>query len=140
MTTVVCDASVLFKLLIEEEDTPVAKSLVSSCHVSAPEIAIAEIGNALWTRVHDGRLKAGDGQELIARFLESPIDLRRSRPLAGHALKISCRLDHPIYDCFYLALAENLDVPLVSADRRFINVVRRSKMRTIEIKLLSEFA
>lgn len=36
------------------------------------------------------------------------------------ALKLSLALDHPIYDCLYLALAEKLDAPLISADQRLL--------------------
>ncbi len=34
---------------------------------------------------------------------------------------ISRALDHPAYDCFYLALAEARDAPMVTADRRLLN-------------------
>lgn len=140
MTAVVCDASVLLKLLVEEQDTHLAKSLASSCTIIAPDIAVAEIGNALWARIHDGRLSGHDGEELIQRFHGMPLDVRPSRPLVAHALTIAHHLDHPIYDCFYLALAESLRVPLVSADKRFVTTVRRGRMRTAEVKLLNEFA
>ncbi len=33
-------------------------------------------------------------------------------------------IDHPIYDCLYLAAAERLSTQLVTADARFINRVR----------------
>jgi predicted nucleic acid-binding protein len=29
-------------------------------------------------------------------------------------------MDHPVHDCFYLALSEAQNAPLVSADRRLI--------------------
>ncbi len=140
MTLVVCDASVLLKLLVEEEDTHLARSLASSCHISVPEIAVAEIGNALWVRLHDGRLKPDDTESLIEKFLDAPLDVRPLRPLTAAALRIAHRLDHPIYDCYYLALAESLAVPLVSADRRFIAAVRKTAMTTADVKLLAEFA
>jgi predicted nucleic acid-binding protein len=40
--------------------------------------------------------------------------------LALRALVISSLLDHPAYDCFYLALAEQRGSIVVSADRRLL--------------------
>ena len=37
------------------------------------------------------------------------------------ALDLSLLLNHPAYDCFYLALAEQLEIRLVTADTRLIN-------------------
>ncbi len=40
--------------------------------------------------------------------------------LAAEALALALDLDHPVYDCVYLALAIARDLPLVTADRRLI--------------------
>jgi predicted nucleic acid-binding protein len=40
--------------------------------------------------------------------------------LAAAAMQIARRLDHPVYDCFYLALAEQRDARMITADRRLI--------------------
>jgi predicted nucleic acid-binding protein len=39
------------------------------------------------------------------------------------ALRIAISLQHPVYDCFYLALAQAEDCPLVTADQRFLRAV-----------------
>ncbi|HVC62704.1 MAG TPA: type II toxin-antitoxin system VapC family toxin [Acetobacteraceae bacterium] len=44
--------------------------------------------------------------------------LPRRSPLAARALAIAAAIEHPAYDCFYLALAELRDTRLVTADRR----------------------
>jgi predicted nucleic acid-binding protein len=43
-------------------------------------------------------------------------------------------LDHPVYDCFYLALAERERAPLISADKRLLAAAQRSK--AIEVRPL----
>ncbi|UCF37496.1 MAG: type II toxin-antitoxin system VapC family toxin [Acidobacteriota bacterium] len=43
--------------------------------------------------------------------------------LIGKAFKIACELNHPVYDCLYLALAEIEKCELVMADRKFLRKV-----------------
>jgi len=40
--------------------------------------------------------------------------------LVRRALQIATELRHPVYDCFYLALAEAEDAAVVTADRRLV--------------------
>jgi predicted nucleic acid-binding protein len=44
--------------------------------------------------------------------------------LAERASQIAVDLEHPAYDCFYLALAEREAAALVTADRRLVERVR----------------
>lgn len=46
--------------------------------------------------------------------------LHELAPLAPRAGAIALAIDHPVYDCFYLALSEAQDVPLVTADRKLV--------------------
>jgi predicted nucleic acid-binding protein len=38
------------------------------------------------------------------------------------ALRLAIDLDHPIYDCFYVALAMRNQAPLVTADRKLMEL------------------
>jgi predicted nucleic acid-binding protein len=46
------------------------------------------------------------------------------RQLMPAATRLAQDLDHPVYDCFYLALAVQQQYPLLTADRRFQAKVR----------------
>ena len=46
------------------------------------------------------------------------------RQLVASAARLALDLDHPVYDCFYLALALQEQHPVVTADRRFYDIVR----------------
>ncbi len=46
--------------------------------------------------------------------------------IANTAGDMALRLDHPVYDCFYLALAAREDVLFVTADARLIDAVTGS--------------
>ncbi len=57
---------------------------------------------------------------------------------AEQALTIAIELDHPIYDCFYLALAIRESTYVVTADNRFAAAVRRNGKWTNHLRLLAE--
>jgi predicted nucleic acid-binding protein len=49
-------------------------------------------------------------------------------------MELALLQDHPIYDCFYLALAEREHLPIVTADGRLLAAAR--KLGTIEARPL----
>ena len=50
--------------------------------------------------------------------LEGVVELRPTASLVAHASAIALQIDHPVYDCLYLACAEAEGAPLVTADTR----------------------
>jgi predicted nucleic acid-binding protein len=54
--------------------------------------------------------------------------------LASVAAAMAIDLRHPIYDCFYLALAERERAPLISTDKRLLAAARL--MKGIEVRAL----
>jgi predicted nucleic acid-binding protein len=140
MSAVVCDASVIVKLLVGEADSSHAVALANEHRIALPEFAQLEVGNALWLRVHAGECGLSEALELLSALADFGFQEQPIAPLIPRALEIAGTIDHPIYDCLYLALAEHLSVPLVTADRRFMRAVRRARWPSIEVKALSEFA
>jgi predicted nucleic acid-binding protein len=141
MTRLVCDANVLFKLLVPEEDSEAARTAARAYEFVVPEIAFAEVGNALWSRVQRGEFSIETGQELTDRLQAGAIEARPVRPLLSRALWLASQMNHPIYDCVYLALAESLNVPFLTADQRFLTAFRQISFQTAaEVKPLVDFA
>ena len=58
--------------------------------------------------------------------------------LAADALRIAISLNHPVYDCVYLALAYQVDGALVTADTRFFNIVAATEHAS-RVALLANF-
>ena len=58
--------------------------------------------------------------------------------LVADALHLAFLLTHPIYDCLYLALAVETGTPVVTADRRFVDAVRRHPALADKIVPLEE--
>jgi predicted nucleic acid-binding protein len=126
--TLVVDASVVIKLYVDEvgserarHDLALAKALI------APGLLLAEVGNVLWRLARRGELS--DAQ-LTKIPIELPLlfdDLVPIRELLVAALAIAREIDHPVYGCFYLALAQERGAPLVTADKRLVARVAGSR-------------
>jgi predicted nucleic acid-binding protein len=122
----VVDASVVLKWVLPEPDSDVARRL-ASWNLVAPEFLLLECGNALWVRARRGLMPSEDVPIVVEQLLAAPIRLVVGKDLIRGALALAARLDHPIYDCGYLALARTENVPVVTADARFVAAVRRAK-------------
>ena len=119
----IIDASVAFKLIVDEPGAQEAIAWVGRAELTGPSLIHAEVGNALWKRVRTGELT--DDGEISARLadLDHLIRTVDETPLVPRALQLAINLGHPIYDCIYLALAEAADDNLLTADGRFIRAL-----------------
>lgn len=134
---VTVDASVAVKWILEEEEHLQAMALLGDkvC-VHAPTLLLAEVGNVIWRRVRQDRLDSTVGRAAFAHVRRAVDRFHALDPLSDQALGISLDLDHPIYDCFYLACAERADTGLVTADKRLARVVAGSAFAQ-RVQLLS---
>lgn len=119
--TVVIDASIAVRWYFGAAKVDSSDELVKSQErLIAPDLLIPEFANAAWKAVEFGGASAIAAREAVAD-IESQIDeLIPSVELKDRALAIALELHHPAYDCFYLALAEQRDCQLVTADDRLI--------------------
>ncbi|MGA2326981.1 MAG: type II toxin-antitoxin system VapC family toxin [Bryobacteraceae bacterium] len=133
----VVDASVAIKWVVEEEGSDRAR-LLASAKLEAPDLLPIECANILWRKVRLGDLRGEGAAERLALLLRSPVTLIGSRELLDAALRLSLDLGHPVCDCVYLALAIRDGIPLLTADRRLSNAVRKRKKVASHIRLLAE--
>lgn len=124
----IVDASVAVKWVLDEAGDLEARAIIERrVPLVAPELIVAEVSNAAWKRFVKGDIPL-DQARLIA--IEVPRVFSQLFPLAplrARALQIAAELRHPVYDCFYLALAESEDATLVTADRRLVGRLAGSR-------------
>lgn len=117
----VIDASVACKWLFPEVGSDKAERLlVAGVSLIAPELIIAEVTNAAWKKAMAGDIakqRAIDAAQHLAGMIDEFLPLAE---LAARATAIALELNHPVYDCYYLALAEAGPARLVTDDRRLI--------------------
>jgi predicted nucleic acid-binding protein len=67
--------------------------------------------------------------EAVNRLLALGIALVPSAGLLARATGLAVDLQHPVYDCVYLALVAEQDIPLASSDERLRRAAARLGMR-----------
>ena len=138
MRRAVVDASVALKWVVAEPDSSAADALLERYALAAPELLLVECVNALWLRLRRGELALGDAVAAMRRLQAVPLDLASDAGLAPQALSLSAELDHPAYDCMYLALALEHAAVVVTADRRFAGVAAGHPGHAGRVRLLAE--
>lgn len=113
----VLDASVAIKLLVPEDQSPIARSLLDNAFL-VPDTFFSECLNVLWKKVARKQLAEQEAIEALALLTKIEVQVFDTKPLMPTALPLAMQLNHPAYDCFYLALAEQQSAPLITADKR----------------------
>ncbi len=121
----VIDASVVVTVLADAEHAPWAEAQLSTGGVNrslwVPHLIDAEVGQALRRRVAAGRLGADRADAALLDLVRMPLRRIDHIGLIHRAWELRHNLS--FYDSLYVALAEILDVPLVTLDRRLARAV-----------------
>ena len=119
--TFVLDASVALKWYVPEDDADLADDILRpGQELIAPQIIVAEVANTSWRLVRRGQLDPKQHYRIAASIARPFAMLAPLTALLPRAAAIALELDHPIYDCFYLALSEARTAPLITDDRKLL--------------------
>ena len=115
----VVDANIAVKWLFTEAGTAEARQLLAPRIVlHAPDFILTEAANVIWKKAR--RNEVANAQPYLEELARLPaaVALHQSADLVAHAAAIALEIDHPVYDCLYLACAQAEGAPLVTADSR----------------------
>lgn len=136
--TAVIDASVLVKWFVDEPGADEARELQDR-RLFAPDLVIVETTNVLWKKVRLKEFDVSDVGLAMGVIRSADLGLTPSLRLAARAFEIAHGLDHAAYDCFYLALGEQLALPLVTADDKLRRKLAARPVCAVVILLLDEW-
>lgn len=133
LKTLVVDASVAVKwYLADEPDVERARAvferfLAGELRLIAPGQIRYEVASAITvaTRARTPRLAREEGATAIREFLALRIEMFDEDGMIVDAYRLVHQHGVAFYDALYLALAERLAVPFITADRRLYERVRQ---------------
>lgn len=136
------DASVCVKwLYAEPHDEPALELLDSHTTLMAPELILLEVAGAISRRSREGHVRPELADAVYARWSRiierRAIELYPIAPIIDRAFALSVEVRHPLPDCVYLACAEALGVPVMTADRA---MQERGRRASLDIRLLQAAA
>jgi predicted nucleic acid-binding protein len=111
----------MVKWVVPEPDAARADQVVTDAARSGSQIitldlALIEVANALWKRVHRGLLSAAEVARLYGLVAGHPLHIVHAQPLIPKAIDLATRYDRSVYDCLFVALTVDLGIAGVTAD------------------------
>jgi predicted nucleic acid-binding protein len=128
--TLIVDASVAVKWLLEEHGSATARRLFSPRRrLVAPDLLELEFANAVWKRVQRREMEAEQAEELFEDFQQivgQSLEIVASQAYLSTALGLANVTGGTVYDCLYLSLAMSEESSLITSDQRFVNLISRT--------------
>lgn len=116
-TVLVVDASVLVVALADDgPDGDLARGRLAGQALAAPELIDLEVASVLRRQVAAGKIETRRADLALADLDAIPLQRAPHRPLLSRCWQL--RENLTVYDAAYVALAEALEVPLLTADQR----------------------
>jgi predicted nucleic acid-binding protein len=133
---VIIDASVAVKWVVDEPDGDKAEKLLSQ-RLAAPALWLAEAASALWSKHRRQDISEDEVRGACVTLRQAPVLQLSLDPLLPAAIDYALTLQHPVYDCFYLAAAHLHDTHLVTADLRFARRMASHPDHAVRVRLLA---
>jgi predicted nucleic acid-binding protein len=118
------DTSVAVKWFVTEEDSERATSLRRAhlwdeIRLYVPDLLLMELANALR---YTGRLSEERILEDLATFSALDISIVPfSIEVLRSSISLSLERDLAVYDAYFLAMAQAMEIPIITADRRMLS-------------------
>ena len=139
----VLDASVGIKLFIPEDYSTQAEALFSPLaggprtEMVVPDLFYAECANILWKHVRRFGYSGSDSRKDIIELKSLDLKVVSTAFLMPRALDLAVKWEITAYDACYLALAEELKAPLITAD---LKLLKRLKGGQVSLKWIGDLS
>jgi predicted nucleic acid-binding protein len=129
--TVVIDANIALKWVLNEQDSDIATALLAewtkkSITIIAPSLLLYEVTNILYRHVRTGKITPDTARAGIHTLLRAVVPLFTHIPVISlRAIALANHFGLPAtYDTYYLALAEHEECEFWTADTRLWRAVK----------------
>lgn len=139
MKQYVVDCSTAIKWYIPEDDSELARQFRNSAdEMHSPDFIDVEISAVLTKLLRKKELSESELFSVLRDFRATSLIKRvYTGILIDRAVEISISSSRSIYDCLYIALAERLNVAMVTADEKLVNALASTAWRSSVILLKS---
>jgi len=118
---IVVDTNIIGYLYLTSERSAQAElALQRDSHWVAPLLWRSELRNVLGLYIHRGILRLEQAQQLMEEAAGLMVG-HEYEVVSAHVLRLVAKSSCSAYDCEFVALAEDLDVPLVTVDRQILS-------------------
>jgi predicted nucleic acid-binding protein len=130
----VIDASVLIKfyvpeVLFDRAERLLAKVEKGDIELSAPDLIYPEVGNILWKKQRLKEITHSEVEEITDAILSFPLKIEASKPLLPLALDIAIACGITVYDAIYVSLAKVYETAMMTADRKLVDALVKTKLK-----------
>lgn len=127
MKSLVIDTCVVVKWFLPETDSERALVMrenfrAGTMNLLAPDLLLTEFTNVLWK--HRRSLDFDEAEKMLTELRAWGLDLTPAAKLLDDALTLAHEHQCSVYDALYLALAQQRECDLVTADERLYSAVR----------------
>lgn len=134
--TIIIDASVAAKWLLPDEYDPRANIVKKAFKdreiaVAVPTLIFYEINNLLKSAVLSKRISLKDSVDFYKNFINLGFTVHWSKELLRKTLQKALNLNISSYDAAYVVLAENLQIPLFTADEKLVKKAKSSLVKNL---------
>jgi predicted nucleic acid-binding protein len=124
MRAVVLDASAIASFVLDARSTPTVTEIIGDeeCEVFIPHLCDLEVASALRKATLRGVLSPSRAAEALDLYAGLPLHRLDHMPLLRRVFGL--RDNFSVYDAAYVALAEAVEAPLITADERLCRAIR----------------
>lgn len=130
----VFDASVVVKWFVDDPLSEASSDARLAFRPAiAPSLITVEVANALRRYVVRGELDPATAREDIS-LIPMAVELADHSRFVDEAFAMACRLNHSMTDCLYVVMAQRLNLPFITADKKLAR--KLASLDGVDIRLL----